>query len=324
MQNIRAEIETHWQTHMDDHPLWREWAESAGDVFGAVSEALRAPGKRLRPTLFCLACRAFGFDPIPQMLPAAMALELVHNFILIHDDLMDGSELRRGEPTLARRMALLLREGVSGGFSGNDMAMVAGDMLYTMAMDSLMGTESDAERIVAAMRACMKSAMDTGRGALLEAKAAQADMGELKLDWIEMVYALKTGSYTFSLPAKLASIFAPAKADFPFDEFGKHAGVAYQLKNDRASMSHWLGGGAVPDDVRDQRRTWAAVWAWHAVAEERRELFVGSPGEDLKRLYRDCGAMDAMAAAARLHATTAMELAPSEEIAGYLAEALAV
>ena len=324
MQSIRAEIENSLRRHMDNHPLWKEWHGSAGEVCGAVFEMLRTPGKKLRPTLFCLACRAFGIEPLPEMVPAAIALELVHSFILVHDDLMDGSEFRRGAPTLGRRMQKLLRDGTGGGFSGDDLAMVAGDMLYTLAMDSLLSVEADAKQVVAAMRACMKAAMDTGRGALLEAEASQSQLGELRLDEIEKMYALKTGSYTFALPMKLASIFASAQAGYPFDEFGFHSGIAYQLKNDRTTLMEWLNGGATPDDVRDERRTWAMVCAWQSAENGQRQLFASPPGEELKRIFRKCAVLDSLDEVARQHASAAYGMAPSEEIAAYLSESLAI
>ena len=170
----------------------------------------------------------------------------------------------------------------------------------------------------------MKAAMDTGRGALLEAAASQAQPDELRLDEIEKIYALKTGSYTFALPMKLASIFASAQVGYPFDEFGFHAGIAYQLKNDRATLKEWLDGGTTPDDVRDERRTWAMVSVWQSAEDRQRQLFARPPGEELKRLCRDCAVLDSMDEAARLHASIASGMAPSEEIAAYLSESLAI
>ena len=325
MQKLQAEIEKSWRRQLDEHPFWNGWAVASPGSFALVRETLLTPGKRLRPTLFCLGCRAFGREPLPDLLPAALALELVHNFILIHDDVMDRSEMRRGMPTLPQRMEGMLAGKPSGGFCGADLALVAGDLLYTMAMESLLRTAAPAERVAEAMREFMRAAMNTGRGALMEVRAAQASPAELSTQAIEPLYALKTGSYSFALPMRLAALFAGGEGrSFPFEAFGASAGIAYQLKNDRDSLRAWLGGGGVPDDVRDSRRTWAMVHAWHAADEAGREALVGPPVDEIKGAYERTGTLEALDEAIRGHGRVAIDLVPEGALRDYLAAALGV
>ena len=91
----------------------------------AVSYSLLAPGKRLRPLLTVLACEAVG-GSLRQALPAGCAIEMVHTYSLVHDDLpaMDDDDLRRGQPTCHRKF-------------GEALAILAGDALLTLAFEVL-------------------------------------------------------------------------------------------------------------------------------------------------------------------------------------------
>jgi geranylgeranyl diphosphate synthase type I len=259
MQKLKEEIETQFARHLEEHVFWKQLAAESPAAFCAVRETLLAPGKRLRPLLFCAACRAGGREPVPDLMPVALALELAHAFILLHDDIIDRSDERRGAQTLPKRMDALFSRQPADGFRGSDFALVTGDLLYTLAIENLLQAEASDAQKAEVIRLFTRAALDTGRGALLEIRAAQTPLSELTVEDIEEVYALKTGSYTFALPLQLAAVLSkPWKKQSDFfqsleenlPDFGKHAGIAFQLLNDQNSSS---------DDLRDGRRTWAVV-----------------------------------------------------------------
>lgn len=255
MQKLKAEIEAQFTRHLEEHPFWKQLAAESPAGFQAVRETLLAPGKRLRPLLFCAACRDAGSDPLPDLMPVALALELAHAFILIHDDIIDRSDERRAAPTLPKRMDGLFAKKPADGFRGSDFALVTGDLLYTLAIESLLQAEASDAQKTEAIRLFSRAALDTGRGALLEMRAAQTPLRELTVEDVETIYALKTGSYTFALPLQLAAVFSSRhwKKDDPvFPIIGKYAGIAFQLLNDQNGRD---------DDLRDGRRTWALVSA---------------------------------------------------------------
>lgn len=259
MQKIKAEIEAQFARHLEEHSFWKQLANESPAGFQAVRKTLLAPGKRLRPLLFCAACRDAGINQFPALMPVTLALELAHSFILIHDDIIDRSAERRGEPTLPERINHLFEKKPADGFRGSDFALVTGDLLYTLAIESLLQAEAPDAQKTEAVRLFTRAALDTGRGALLEMRAAQTPIQELTVQDIEKIYALKTGSYTFALPLQLASIFSNVwkNEEQKFPTLGKSAGIAFQLLNDQSSLA---------DDLRDGRRTWALV---HAASAER-------------------------------------------------------
>ncbi len=217
MQKLKAEIEKQFARHLEEHSFWKQLASDSPEGFRAVRETLLAPGKRLRPLLFCAACRDAGREPLPDLMPVVLALELAHAFILIHDDIIDHSDERRGAPTLPKRMGELFAKKPADGFRGSDFALVTGDLLYTLAIESLLQADASDAQKTEAVRLFTRAALDTGRGALLEMRAAQTPLDELTVEDIEKIYALKTGSYTFALPLQLAACFSnpwKKQADF--------------------------------------------------------------------------------------------------------------
>jgi geranylgeranyl diphosphate synthase type II len=121
-------------SHWDDYRCLvekhlRDALQRAGDVPASLLEAMQytvlAPGKRLRPLLVLLAAECCG-GPVEQGLPAAAAVEMVHTYSLIHDDLpaMDDDDLRRGQPTCHKKF-------------GEPLAILAGDALLTLAFEVL-------------------------------------------------------------------------------------------------------------------------------------------------------------------------------------------
>lgn len=254
MQKLKAEIELQFARHLEEHPFWKQLAAESPAGFLVVRETLLAPGKRLRPLLFYAACRDAGREPVPDLTPVALALELAHAFILIHDDIIDRSDERRGAPTLPKRIDELFARKPADGFRGSDFALVTGDLLYTLAIESLLQAQASDAQKTEAVRLFTRAALDTGRGALLEMRAAQTPLGNLTVEDIEKIYALKTGSYTFALPLQLAACFSShwKSGDEKFSDIGKHAGIAFQLLNDLHSPA---------DDLRDGRRTWTRIAA---------------------------------------------------------------
>src|SRR5271169_4671746 len=108
-------------------------------IHGAMRYSVQAGGKRIRPILCLESARIFSADVAP-VLPVACALEFIHTYSLIHDDLpaLDNDDLRRGQPTCHKQF-------------GEAMAILAGDALLTLAFETLAATPVPAERRVATL-----------------------------------------------------------------------------------------------------------------------------------------------------------------------------
>lgn len=197
----------------------------------AMRYSLLAPGKRLRPTLVVLACRAAGGDPLAAI-PAACAVEMIHTYSLVHDDLpaMDDDDLRRGMPTCHRKF-------------GEAMGILAGDALLTLAFEILASNYSP--RIASA---CIRElAVGAGACGMVGGQvldlAAEGRIDGLtvprKIEDLEAIHLGKTGGlYRASLRMGLAVARADSSDGVPeelataFDRFSRGFGLAFQIADD--------------------------------------------------------------------------------------------
>ena len=191
---------------------------------GAMRYAALGGGKRVRPVLTLACAECLGASPA-LALPAACALELVHNYSLVHDDLpaMDNDDLRRGRPTVHRAF-------------GEAQAILAGDALLTLAFevisDGSLRAGVSAERVVALTRelavAAGAAGMCGGQALELEQTGANVDLATLRA-----ISRLKTGAL-FRAACRLGAIAAGAsEADLAaLSLYGEMFGLAFQIADD--------------------------------------------------------------------------------------------
>lgn len=233
------------------------WADDAGRPLDSGG------GKLLRPSLLLLCAEAAG-GARDDAIAAAAAIELLHNFTLIHDDIEDRSDLRHGRPTLWRRF-------------GVPLAVNAGDGLWAIAhtaMHRLGGAGMPPERVLAAMRT-----LDDACVALCQGQDAdlrfEGDTAVSVDDYLAMARG-KTGAL-MAASAACGAILAGADAATVrgLHEFGLWLGQAFQIRDD------WLGiwgdpqrtGKAAAEDLRERKLSYPVVHALeHASAGGRARL----------------------------------------------------
>jgi geranylgeranyl pyrophosphate synthase len=211
-----------------DRELARALPDAGGDDPGRLREAMRyavlGGGKRLRPAVVVGACLAVG-GSVDHALAPATAIELLHAYTLVHDDLpaMDDDDERRGRPTVHRAF-------------GEATAILAGDALLTHAFGALAALE---DRAAEAVRVLSERA---GARWLLAGQArdlAQGDRPAASLEELELVQRGKTGAL-FAAAAELGAIAGGADEESrrQLDEYGMCLGVAFQHADDLADGDH--------------------------------------------------------------------------------------
>lgn len=191
----------------------------------AMEYSLMAGGKRIRPVLTLETCRLCGGAP-EAALPFACAVEMVHTYSLIHDDLpaMDNDDLRRGLPT-------------NHVVYGEATAILAGDALLTAAFEQLTRTDLSAERIVEAVRCLSQAAGSAGMagGQALDMAGEGRALGREEL---ELLQSLKTGAL-LSAAAELGCIAAGGTDGqrAQVRAYAQALGQAFQIRDDMLDVT---------------------------------------------------------------------------------------
>ena len=194
-------------------------ADATAGLEEAMRYSLLAGGKRIRPVLTLATTRAIGRDPA-EALPAAAAIELVHTYSLIHDDLpaMDDDELRRGRPT-------------SHVVHGEDVAILAGDGLFAEAIRLISERqEEEPARVVAALRALSGA---TGVAGMVGGQYIDVTEHELDADALRRLHELKTGRL-IAASVEIGLILGGAgdSETIGYRRFAGELGVLFQIVDD--------------------------------------------------------------------------------------------
>lgn len=223
-------------------------AEPAG-LYEPIRYAMQAGGKRLRPMLALAACEACGHDAA-RAISQALGIEMYHNFTLLHDDVMDRADMRRGRPTVHVKW-------------NEATAILSGDAMLTMASQLMM---TDAGNHTArVMELFNRTAMEVYEG-------QQMDMDfeprtDVTVDeYMEMI-RLKT-SVLLACACRLGAIMADATDDVQklFYDFAFNLGLAFQLQDDYLDTfgNPDVFGKAIGGDIRNDKKTWLLISALEA------------------------------------------------------------
>jgi geranylgeranyl diphosphate synthase, type I len=227
-------------------------------------------GKALRPTLCLLICEALG-GPWGKALPAAASIELVHNFSLIHDDIQDGDEKRRGRPTLWTKW-------------GVPQAINAGDAMFCLATLTLRGLRPyfQDELVVEVMSVLQEATREMIEGQYLD--VSYENVPEIALEhYLEMIRC-KTGALlraSIEIGALLADAGAPLR--FRCRRFGEAIGRLFQIRDDMLGI--WgeseTTGKAVDSDIKRKKKSLPIVMALSLAGPADREALLSLYSQEL-------------------------------------------
>ena len=218
-RQLRHEVDealTRYTTYDDDCP---------SHLAAAIRHSLLAPGKRLRPLLVLMACDACGYER-SQALPAACAVEMIHTYSLIHDDLpaMDDDDMRRGRPTCHVQF-------------GEATAILAGDALLAQAFEILARDTQPGE---VAARCVAELARAAGASELVGGQEddLKAEFTNGGLEHLERIHRRKTGAM-IRVSLRLGGLVARSTESqlAALDTYGEKIGLAFQIVDDLLDLN---------------------------------------------------------------------------------------
>ena len=189
--------------------------EGLEGLYEPVRYGLEGGGKRLRPVMMLMSCEAYGGN-MEDALDAACGIEMYHNFTLLHDDVMDNSDMRRGRETVHRKWDM-------------NTAILSGDVMLTLATELMMKVDDGILRGV--LDRFNRMAVEIDEGQRLDMDFEKRDLVTVE-EYIRMI-TLKTGALLGTSAAIGAMIAGASKTDCDrIEEFGRALGVAFQIQDD--------------------------------------------------------------------------------------------
>jgi geranylgeranyl diphosphate synthase type I len=294
-RRVEARLAAFLREHGD---CWGREDPGLGTLHGLLRDFLLAGGKRMRPAFCHWGFVGAGGDPEDgDVVGVGAALELLHAFALLHDDVMDGSTSRRGRPTvhvtLAERHAACRWAGESRRY-GEGQAVLVGDLAFAYA-DVLV---QDLPRALRAVWQDLRVELTMGQYLDL-AGAARRDRDPVRA---RRVARFKSGLYTVERPLHLGAALAGGLEELAatYSAYGGPVGEAFQLRDDLLGVFGDAGqtGKPVGEDLREGKPTLLLALATEACPAPARTLLdrVGSPDlgadeiDDLRTLFDTCGA----------------------------------
>lgn len=280
--------------YLDSLPYDRKPAS----LYAPIKYVLSMGGKRIRPTLMLLAYNLFKDDP-EKILSSACALETYHNYTLLHDDLMDNADVRRGQPTVHKKW-------------NANLAVLSGDSMLVLAYQRM--TECDSH-LAEVLRLFTETALEIGEGQQMDMEfETRNDVCEE--EYIEMI-RLKT-SVLLACAMKIGALLGDAPADDADNlyRFGEKIGLAFQLQDDYLDVygDPAVFGKAIGGDIVSNKKTYMLINAFNRADNAQRA--------ELERWIRatDFDRREKVKAVTGLYDEMGIDRLAQQKIAGYFNE----
>jgi len=243
-------------------------------LFKNIKEFICRDGKRIRPILFCIGYLGFSKKAPCGLYRSALSLELLHDFMLVHDDIIDKSDKRRGKPAMHALLRSSLGQNKKVKFKGEDLALVAGDVMYAMALDAFLAVRENMQRKEETLKKLFLAALYTGSGEFIELLLGIKPIEKVTRQDIYKIYDYKTAHYTFASPLTMGATLAGAKPHQikKLYAYGMLVGRAFQIKDDILGTFGTVKGIGKSNltDIKEAKRTLLVWYAFnHAGKKDR-------------------------------------------------------
>ncbi len=262
----------------------------ARDVILNAREYTLRGGKRLRPIFFIYGYKCISDvegDAERAIIDASISIELMQSYLLIHDDIMDEDELRRGKPTFHVLYRDICEREFGPGLGsaksvryGENMAILTGDLLEAYGEEVLASSSFNAEYVRKALCKYLEIVRNVGYGQIMDITSEM--QGSITEDEILMIHQLKTASYTIEGPLQIGAILAGA-GDSELQvmrEYGIPLGIAFQVQDDILGLFGMEDkiGKPVGSDIREGKKTLLIMHALSRCTEEERRFILRTLG----------------------------------------------
>lgn len=251
-----------------------EYSEQTRELIENILEYNMRGGKRIRPLVIIFAYRCFKNDNEKAIINASIAIELMQAYLLIHDDIMDNSDLRRGKLSMHR-----IYSSLGEGF-GKSTAILAGNLCLSYAYESIIEADFSTEEKIGALRwVCWINRRENYGQAL---DIIPGFFG-LKEEDVMRIYELKTATYTVQGPIYLGGALAGASVEEidKLQKYGFNLGVAFQIQDDINGIFASVEEMGKPNDsdIKEGKKTLLIAKSLESAGEDDRKFLLENYGK---------------------------------------------
>lgn len=280
MNEFTAIIETKFKEFSDKY-----FNKEPKKLYEPLAYTMESGGKRIRPQLTLLVCKLFGGDIEKALLPA-YGVELFHNFTLLHDDIMDNSDLRRGMPTVFKKY------GLNSGILSGDLMMV---LALKLASEDENGVNKDMYDLM------IRTSIELYEGQQYDVDFEERNDVRAE-EYLKMI-ELKT-SVLIACAMQIGAIIANASEDYQSKiyEFGRNIGLSFQIQDDYLdTFGDSKVGKKIGGDILNNKKTLLLISALQKADDTQKEAlskWINTSDNDeekiaaVTKLYLDTGAME--------------------------------
>jgi geranylgeranyl diphosphate synthase, type I len=280
MKGIAEEL-ARWKQMIDEH-VERFYAEELGrrDYTSSFYRKVHASlsdysmrGKRLRSLLMLIGylCEKGSLDDedLEKLMGSCVGIELLHSHFLIHDDIVDRDEYRRGGPAMHRRLEAIVPRGA---VNERDFGIVAGDLVLAQSCYALSTSDLPPQRLVLARAIIAEAMIETNIGKLYDLLDINRSLDRIEFEHVLFVMTYRTSRYTIQMPLAVGAALAGSDHhQSRFEELANLLGTAFHLYHD---LSHLDDGEAsqIRRDIRENKKTVLLKWLYDASNEDEKEF----------------------------------------------------
>ncbi|MBP7088981.1 MAG: polyprenyl synthetase family protein [Candidatus Omnitrophica bacterium] len=245
-------------------------------LFKSIKDFILRDGKRIRPILFITGYLGFANKVAAELYTTALSIELLHDFMLVHDDIIDKSEKRRGKASMHKMLNNHLAQYKKIKFDGIDLAIITGDVMYAIAIKAFLSIKENMNRKEKALKNFIEAAIYTGSGEFIELTDGIRHIKNITKENIYRIYDYKTARYTFSAPLVTGAILAGADKNETdkLYKFGIYLGRAFQIKDDILGIfgKEKKIGKSILSDLQEAKKTLLIWYAYNNSKKNERKI----------------------------------------------------
>lgn len=271
-----------------------------------IADFTMAGGKRIRPAMVYYGYLVAGGRDGEEIIEASMGIELIHTFLLIHDDIIDKDNKRHGIPTVHekyKKIGMTFSPNKDCNHFGNSMAIITGDMSATMANEIIFNARFEPEIIIRALDKMQNIVYATIPGEMLD--VIMENRGSATEKEILRMFEGKTSRYTFEGPLHLGAVLAKG-SDKILETFSRYSiplGKAFQIRDDILGLfgDEKKLGKPVGSDISESKQTILLIKAFERATKDQKEILKSCLGkknltknnlEDFKKIIKDTGSLE--------------------------------